>query len=137
MNIKISILFAALFAIMFRVNAQSAPQPNWVFVTAAENTSISIDKASLKRDGDIVTAWESAVDKKEKKSTRMLTEYNCKTNQAKTLSATVYSSLDFTGRPFTYPPQKDWSYVVRESIGEDLIKYACKNAPKGLMDYFK
>lgn len=120
-------------------NAQTASEPNWVTLgTTAELLTISIDKASLKRNGDIVTVWESLVDKNENKSTRLLSEYNCKTNQTRTLSGTVYPSLNFTGRPSSAgSPQKDWSYVVRESISEDLMKYACKNAPKGVMDYFK
>jgi hypothetical protein len=137
MKIKKSILFTALFAIVFVANAQTTPEPNWVKLGTSESLIISVDKASLKRNGDIVTAWESYVDKKEKKSTKILSEYNCKTNQTKSLSATVYPNMEFSGRPITYPPQKEWSYVVRETLGEDLIGYACKNAPKGLMDYFK
>lgn len=137
MRIKSIATLASLFTIVGVVSAQTAPEPNWVKLGVTESLTISVDKASLKRNGDIVTAWESYVDKKDKKSTKILSEYNCKTNQTKTLSATVYPNMEFSGRPTTYPPQKEWSYVVRETLGEDLISYACKNAPKGLMDYFK
>ncbi len=137
MKIKFIVTLAALLVIAAGANAQNAPQANWVEVAVTDTATITMDKASLKRNGDIVTAWESIVDKKEKKSTRMLSEYNCKTGQTRGLSVSVYPSMDFTGKPITYPPQKDWSYVIRETIGEGLSTYACKNAPKGLMDYFK
>lgn len=135
-SIKLN-LFTALSFVALSAIAQNAPQANWVQVGQTESATISVDKASLKRNGDIVTVWESVVDKKEKKSSRMLSEYNCKTGQTRGLSVSIYPSLDFTGKPTTYAPQKDWSYVIRETIGEDLSAYACKNAPKGLMDYFK
>jgi hypothetical protein len=137
MKIKKSILFTTLFAIVLSAHAQTAPEPNWVKVGVTENAILSVDKASLKRDGDIVASWETIVDKKERRSYKMLTEYNCKTNQSRVLSMSGYPGLDFKGKSITYAPQKDWSYVVRETVGEDMIAYACKNAPKGFMDYFR
>lgn len=137
MKIKKSILFTTLFAIALSAHAQTAPESNWIQVYVTESFTISVDKAFLKRNGDIVAAWEAIIDKKERKSFKTLTEYNCKTNQRRALSMSGYQSLDFTGKSTTYSPQKDWSYVVRDTNGEDLIAFACKNAPKGLMDYFK
>jgi hypothetical protein len=118
-------------------NAQTAPESNWIQVYVTESLTISVDKASLKRNGDIVAAWEAIIDKKERKSFKTLTEYNCKTNQRRALSMSGYQSLDFTGKSTTYSPQKDWSYVVRDTNGEDLIAFACKNAPKGFIDYLR
>ena len=135
MNSPITLLIT-IFT-LFAPPTHAASEANWVLIGKTETMTIKIDKSSLKRNGDLVTAWESYVDAKDKKSTKILSEYNCKTNQSKGLSVSVYPTLDFTGRPITYPPQKDWSYVVRETIGEDMINYVCKNTPKGLMDYFK
>ncbi len=57
--------------------------------------TISVDKVSLKRNGDIVAAWESIIDKKERKSFKTLTEYNCKTNQRRAYSVTKAANTQF------------------------------------------
>jgi hypothetical protein len=118
------------------VFAQSAPEPNWVLMDSTDITENYIDKTSLKRNGDNVMLWESFVLKKDKTSAKILKEFNCKTKQHRTLSGTFYSKINFTGDTMALS-KKDWEYVTRGSYGEDILEYACKNAPKGLMDYFK
>ena len=132
-----SILFTTLFAIVFGVaNAQTAPQPNWILFESTDTSDLYIDKSSLKRTGDVVTVWESIVLKQKKVSVKILKEFNCKTRQHRRLSGTIYNKMNFTGDTMAMP-KEDWEYVTRESIGEEALDFVCKNAPKGVLDYFK
>lgn len=131
------LLFATLFAItMTGANGQGKdPEPNWVYVGATDDASYSIDKTSLKRDGNMVTVWESIIMSKKKIKAKIFREYDCKEKRQRILSETIYYK---DGDSFSRPIKDvKWEYVVRESVGEELMAYVCKNAPKGLMDYFK
>lgn len=136
MKIYLALLLTGLFTITSSVLAQTNLDTNWVLVEKSDTVDFYIDSTSIKRSGDIVTAWGANIIKKQNVSVKVLKEFNCKTKQEKTLSGTAFSKKDFTGE--TFPVQKkDWDYVVRESIGETILEYVCKKAPKGLMDYIK
>lgn len=132
-----SLLLATLIATtMTGAYAQNkVAEPNWVQVGATDDATYSIDKNSLKRDGDMVTVWESIYMPKKKITAKIFREYDCKEKRQKILSETIYNK---DGENFSRPIKEvQWQYVVRESVGEQLMIHVCKNAPKGLMDYFK
>lgn len=135
MRIKSIATLATLLAIVSVVHAQKTPEPNWVLVSSTDDASYSIDKTSLKRNGNMVTVWESIAMDKRKINAKIFREYDCKDNRQRILSKTIY----FKNGDSNSSPVKDdkWDYVIRESVGEQLMVYVCKNAPKGLMDYFK
>lgn len=133
---SIATLATLLVIVVGVANAQKTPEPNWVLFESTDTSDFYIDKSSLMRTGDVVTAWESFVLKKKKASVKILKEFNCKTRQHRRLTGTIYSKMNFTGDSMPMP-KEDWIYVTRESIGEEALDFVCKNTPKGLMDYFK
>lgn len=129
MKLYVSILAAFLLPISIGASAQKNLEPEWILLSSDPDTSYFIDKSALKRNGEIVTGWDSVVLNKRKISVKNLREYNCKTKQQRTLSGFIFAKMDFTGN--TIPvPKTDWEYVVRGSFGEDVLDYVCKEAPK-------
>jgi hypothetical protein len=108
--------------------AQNAA-PKWIELHSNDKATISIDATSLKRKGDIVTGWSSYVLRNPTSSAKILGEYNCKTKQSRTLSSTAYENADFTGNSERMPPQP-WDYVVRGSIGEEILELVCTTIKK-------
>ena len=127
---------AALTLASFGLHAQTNLDANWALVETTDTVDFYIDTTSIKRSGDIVTAWSANTIKDKKMSAKSLKEYNCKTKQERRLTGTIYKKQNFTGETFPME-KKDWDYVVRESIGETVLDFVCKKAPKGLMDYIK
>jgi hypothetical protein len=104
-------------------------QPKWIDLHSNDNATISIDATSLKRNGDVVTAWSAYVLKNPKSSAKILSEYDCKTKKSRTLSRTVFANPDFTGNAERMPPEP-WDFVTRGSIGEEILDILCSTIKK-------
>jgi len=124
-----TLLFALFiaFGACAQANAQNKPEPNWVVVSSGDKSTYAFDKTSLKRNGDIVSSWIKTTEEGKDGHTLDLTEMNCKTDQMRILSSTIYYK---NGTTYSPKLKQEWFYVVRASIGETLLGYACKNAPK-------
>jgi len=60
---------------------------------------------------------------------RMLDEMDCSGKRYRTLTATAYSK---SGNPIgsDTPPYAEWSYVIPDTIGENLYKFVCNRYPR-------
>jgi hypothetical protein len=91
--------------------------------------SISPEKQSLKRAW--VVAYHSA-NAKDYPSVQMslLTEFNCKTGQSRSLQVTLNDS---SGQPVPSASEDapaDWAYVVPGSLGDTELRFVCTRSKK-------
>jgi hypothetical protein len=90
---------------------------------------------SLRRNGKFVRAWEILNDKvtitkngvQQGASGKLLREYDCAEHRARTISATLFSSVGGRGQPQDLPTKEDvpWNYTQPQSVGEATERAAC------------
>lgn len=94
----------------------------WTYVGESEDDeSYFLKLDSLSRKGKFVRIWSKMTKGEETKSVT-LDEYDCVEHRTRTIQSTAYdgSQATTTTKPST------WSYVVPNTVGEMLVKAACK-----------
>ncbi len=125
MRSRIAII-AAMLGIFGATGAAVAA--DWVPVTNDVNGSlISIDVASINKNGDLVTYWYLSDASKDKsvrfRSSKTQSRNNCSTKQSQDLFSAFYMPnnqvITETGNSFTWYP------VIPDTVGEAIHDFVC------------
>ena len=111
---------------------------NYVFVgrDSKTNDNLYVDKNSIKKTGEIVSAWsvmnfnKSVNDKKGKiNSGKIKFLIDCSKGKFKILEISTYSEDMGKGTLINneeIPKDNDWENIYRDGFGYDTFKYVCK-----------
>lgn len=105
--------------------SQAALATDWALVSEGSQSTLYVDRTSIKRTGATITYWirnDYVNDKDGWKQTVSLIEANCTTRAKRRLQATIYL-VDGTLR--TYSTSGEWSYVVPDSMGQAELNFTC------------
>lgn len=134
---RLQLVLAVLLATM----ATNVLASDWEFVGVAKGLTVEVEKQSLTRDGAVVKAWTRAVyDPAETegaatfKSDKRLYLFNCTKRLMALKQSTTFSDADFSGavgEAVNVPdPLLSWSEVAPDSVGEAILQFVCKHAPR-------
>lgn len=109
---------------------------DWVLITLSNSgDKIYIDEASIKHSSkNTIKVWEKHVPEgstfekpfNSKRVTQLLIyrEYDCDQGRKRQLQLNFYFE-DGSKQEFQSPDE--WSYVIPDSVADEIIKYLCKN----------
>ncbi len=103
----------------------------WIYVTAAsDSVRYYVDASTIRKNANIVKMWdlqdESAATANNKPlSVASQSEYDCKAETSKRITATAYSANMGMGEALYSAPSSEWKPLVPESIGWRLWEVAC------------
>lgn len=109
---------------------------DWVLITLSNGgDEIYIDEESIKHNSkNTIKVWEKHVPEgstfekpfNSKKVTQLLIcrEYDCDQGRKRKLQSNFYFE-DGSKQEFQSPDE--WSYVIPDSVADEIIKYLCKN----------
>ncbi len=125
------LLFALISLGSVFCGATTVSASDWVYVTSDKGGGvIYIDVESLKRDGDIVTAWEKVDSRKNKSEPSYESLYQLDYDCSKRTVALLFKIERFRNKPaksqdFYSLRYRGGSPVVPDSIGEITFDFAC------------
>jgi hypothetical protein len=120
----------------------TAAASDWQPVYSDDAASLTMDVASLVREGPVVRAWVRTVYAKavldgagaEAWAALAREYYDCKSRRAATKQINFYSDTKFQKVLHVGPTANDllldWKEVPPDTVGEGLLEFACSNAPK-------
>lgn len=117
---------------------------DWVYVTSSNLESFYIDKSFYKYDAknSTVDVWMKSTKNKlygggEYTSSKSLDRISCKNKQSKTLAFINYNESGETLKSTT-KPEKEFSLIFPDSIGESIWYAACSTKGKGFkFNYYR
>jgi len=122
------IIFLLIFVTGF-ANAE------WTKVTFSDETTMFLDAKTIKKNGDLVSVetlmnfplGASSDDKKfSYKSSRTIEEFNCKTNQSRTIAFTWYSETMGNGKKvYSDNHSYEFNKVVPSSLFDAVKRKVC------------
>jgi len=120
----------------------TAAASDWQTVYSDDEVSLTMDVASLVRDGPIVRAWLRTVYAKPKdlaggqkaSSTRSRQFFDCKNRRSAikqiTIFADPYGAKVLQASPDIADVLLEWSDDAPDSVGEVQLEFACSHAPQ-------
>lgn len=94
----------------------------WTYVgESTDETCYFLKLGSLSKSGPNIRLWSKTV-KNEQTESMVLWEFDCANVKLRPLQSTDYKG----GSGSTYTGSRTWKYAVPESMGESLLKAACK-----------
>jgi hypothetical protein len=98
----------------------------WTYITSSTNKMAHFLKlGTLSRTGNVARVWSQAV-KGDERTSVSLSEFDCAAGRRRDLQTTTYSGN--SGSTSTRPSM--WTYVVPGTVGESLLKAACRTNRK-------
>jgi len=95
----------------------------WTYVAESEDdVAYFLKLNALGRRGNVVRVWAKTV-KNNKRRSVYLAEYDCIEGRTRTIQVTTY---DADGTSDTSSRPSNWRYIVPDSVGESVLKRACK-----------
>jgi hypothetical protein len=123
-----------VFVLFFSITIAEAA--DWVLITSSnDGDKIYIDEESIKHiSKNTMQVWEKHVPEgstfekpfNSKKVTQLLVyrEYDCDQKRKRKLQSNFYFE---DGTKQEYQGPDEWSYVIPETVAEEIIQYLCKN----------
>lgn len=125
MKYLIAIVFA-LFSLNATAQAPEGLSNDWVPVVTNSDVSQThyVNLKSIEKTGQIVKVWTAKTGSVD--SNKVLREFNCKTNQSRSLSIIIYKKANFTETDVSTHEPGSWSHLVPDSIAYALRDFVCK-----------
>lgn len=117
-----------VFALMLFVTG--AAWADWVIVGESPESTVYVDPATIRKEGDLRKVWGiqdlKERDKDGEKSRRYREEYDCKGARKRYLSATTHSETMAGGTPLlTTSDPSPWTDIRPGSVADDILKQVC------------
>lgn len=102
----------------------------WVKVKDADIANLYFDPTSVKRNGDLRRVWEltdvKATNVFGMKSSRSLSEYDCKTDRTRTLAIATFTGQMAAGNLIERSDVAgDWQYIAPGAVSDIILKRVC------------
>jgi hypothetical protein len=104
----------------------------WVMYTKSKNEEVThyFDPATIRKDGKMRRVWQlhdlSERDTNGVMSFRVRTEFDCKQERSRFLSASTHSEPMAAGKVLnTVGESNDWEDIAPETVSERILKIVC------------